>query len=217
MSISAQGVVERASAELTKRINGLGLRSSSGSSANNSSSTNNSNSSGISASSTPSGKSSVMERVTNVFCGGSASSAANGLGSSGGHRGPGGCMPPEKPSRFLPLRSGSAGKAHAALRAPRPPPPRAPMTAPPPPPPRTWSSWQDLMMDERFLAKFFYIYFAPGERRALAQGAAMLVTRDMRRRVHLAAADSNGAKVAPADIDLKCSLTSRTVDKPASE
>jgi hypothetical protein len=165
MSISAQGVVERASAELTKRINGLGLRSNSGSSSSANSA--NSNSSGMT--STPSGKSSVMERVTNVFCGGSASSAANGLGSSGGHRGPGGCMPPEKPSRFLPLRSGSAGKAHAALRAPRPPPPRAPMTAPPPPPPRTWLSWPDLLSDERFLAKFFYTYFTPGERRSLAQ------------------------------------------------
>lgn len=48
-SISAQGVVERASAELSKRINGLGLRSSKHHST----------------------KTSVMERVTNVFCGGS--------------------------------------------------------------------------------------------------------------------------------------------------
>lgn len=48
-SISAQGVVERASAELSKRINGLGLRSSKHHST----------------------KASVMERVTNVFCGGS--------------------------------------------------------------------------------------------------------------------------------------------------
>ncbi|KAJ8972989.1 hypothetical protein NQ317_019020 [Molorchus minor] len=47
-SISAQGVVERASAELSKRINGLGLRGSKHHSA----------------------KGSVMERVTNVFCGG---------------------------------------------------------------------------------------------------------------------------------------------------
>lgn len=56
-SISAQGVVERASAELSKRINGLGLRSkhhhSNGSSGG-------------------SGKTSVMERVTNVLCGGSS-------------------------------------------------------------------------------------------------------------------------------------------------
>lgn len=56
-SISAQGVVERASAELSKRINGLGLRKHHG-------------------------KGSVMERVTNVFCGNSAPMPA-----------------PEKPSR----------------------------------------------------------------------------------------------------------------------
>lgn len=50
-SISAQGVVERASAELTKRINGLGLRSKHHHSH---------------------GKTSVMERVTNALCGGSS-------------------------------------------------------------------------------------------------------------------------------------------------
>lgn len=49
-SISAQGVVERASAELSKRINGLGLRSKH-----------------------HHGKTSVMERVTNALCGGSGS------------------------------------------------------------------------------------------------------------------------------------------------
>lgn len=50
-SISAQGVVERASAELSKRINGLGLRSK--------------HHHGH-------GKTSVMERVTNALCGGSS-------------------------------------------------------------------------------------------------------------------------------------------------
>lgn len=50
-SISAQGVVERASAELSKRINGLGLRSKHHHSH---------------------GKTSVMERVTNALCGGSS-------------------------------------------------------------------------------------------------------------------------------------------------
>jgi hypothetical protein len=43
------------------------------------------------------------------------------------------------------------------------------MTAPPPPPPRTWHTWHDLMMDERYLARFFNGYFSPGDRRALAQ------------------------------------------------
>jgi len=90
MSISAQGVVERASAELTKRINGLGLRSSASSSAAAAASGGGPQS--------PSKGTSVMERVTNVFCG---SSSANGLGANGGHRGPGGYLPPppDKPSR----------------------------------------------------------------------------------------------------------------------
>ncbi|XP_017472906.1 PREDICTED: F-box/LRR-repeat protein 16 [Rhagoletis zephyria] len=75
-SISAQGVVERASAELSKRINGLGLRSKhhhgSGSNSSSSSSTQSS-----SSSSGGSGKTSVMERVTNALCGGSSSSNSN--------------------------------------------------------------------------------------------------------------------------------------------
>jgi len=92
MSISAQGVVERASAELTKRINGLGLRSSASSSAASAAASGSPHS--------PSKGASVMERVTNVFCG-SSSSSANGLGANGGHRGPGGYLPPppDKPSR----------------------------------------------------------------------------------------------------------------------
>ncbi|KAL7734870.1 hypothetical protein ACLKA6_011147 [Drosophila palustris] len=78
-SISAQGVVERASAELSKRINGLGLRSKHhhGSSSNNSgnnSNDNNSSSNSTSSASSSSGKTSVMERVTNALCGGSSSS-----------------------------------------------------------------------------------------------------------------------------------------------
>lgn len=67
-------IVERASAELSKRINGLRKHSSS----NNSSSSGSNNSSHNSTSSSVNsnsivGKTSVMERVTNVFCGGSSS------------------------------------------------------------------------------------------------------------------------------------------------
>ncbi|XP_050080434.1 F-box/LRR-repeat protein 16 [Anopheles maculipalpis] len=62
-SISAQGVVERASAELSKRINGLGLRSK--------------HHHGSSGGSKSGEKASVMERVTNVLCGGSSSSNSN--------------------------------------------------------------------------------------------------------------------------------------------
>lgn len=58
---SAQGVVERASAELTKRINGLGLRSKH-----------------------HSGKTSVMERVTNALCGGSSHNSSTGSTHPGG-------------------------------------------------------------------------------------------------------------------------------------
>ncbi|XP_067643633.1 uncharacterized protein [Eurosta solidaginis] len=81
-SISAQGVVERASAELSKRINGLGLRSkhhhgsgtntSSSSTAQTTTSSGGNNSGGGS-----SGKTSVMERVTNALCGGSSSSGSS--------------------------------------------------------------------------------------------------------------------------------------------
>lgn len=53
-------IVERASAELTKRINGLRKHGS------------NNNSSSITSSNSIVGKTSVMERVTNVLCGGSS-------------------------------------------------------------------------------------------------------------------------------------------------
>ncbi|SPP76778.1 F-box/LRR-repeat protein 16 [Drosophila guanche] len=86
-SISAQGVVERASAELSKRINGLGLRSkhhhSSGSAGSTDGASSNSSTSSTTASS---GKTSVMERVTNALCGGGNSNAnanANSNSNSG--------------------------------------------------------------------------------------------------------------------------------------
>lgn len=75
-SISAQGVVERASAELSKRINGLGLRSK--------------HHHGH-------GKTSVMERVTNVLCGGSSHNNAS-IGA------------PEKPSRIASAKQLVSGK-----------------------------------------------------------------------------------------------------------
>ncbi|KAH8300455.1 hypothetical protein KR018_006181 [Drosophila ironensis] len=81
-SISAQGVVERASAELSKRINGLGLRSKHHHSGSGSGDT----SSVPGAAATPpasSGKTSVMERVTNALCGGNSNSNT-GSGSGSG-------------------------------------------------------------------------------------------------------------------------------------
>ncbi|XP_053669740.1 F-box/LRR-repeat protein 16 [Anopheles nili] len=113
-SISAQGVVERASAELSKRINGLGLRSK------------HHHGSGGGKSGE---KASVMERVTNVLCGGSSSSSSSnannnsttgptiqtaGQSQSGGGAGSagmgGGHHAPEKPSRVSnPSGAGSGG------------------------------------------------------------------------------------------------------------
>lgn len=119
-SISAQGVVERASAELSKRINGLGLRGSKHHSA----------------------KSSVMERVTNVFCGGSNAAVAA----------------PEKPSRLLPARASKGAGANSAG------PPNQRKQRPTP----TYLNWDQLMMDEKFLTKFF-LYFSACERCVLAR------------------------------------------------
>ncbi|XP_018800993.1 PREDICTED: F-box/LRR-repeat protein 16 [Bactrocera latifrons] len=101
-SISAQGVVERASAELSKRINGLGLRSKhhhgSGSNSSTSSSTQSATSSGGS-----SGKTSVMERVTNALCGGgNSNNNSNNSNNSGANNSANNSNPavtPDKPTR----------------------------------------------------------------------------------------------------------------------
>lgn len=120
-SISAQGVVERASAELSKRINGLrssGTKHTKGG-----------------------GGGSVMERVTNVFCGGGVATAN---------------VVPEKPSRGttrgLPLRQQQ--QQQRRLQQKIQPPPHA--------------TWEQLMHDERFLCRFF-LYFNSTERCVLAQ------------------------------------------------
>lgn len=132
-SISAQGVVERASAELSKRINGLGLRGSKHHSS----------------------KSSVMERVTNVFCG--SSNNANNISSA-----------PEKPSRLLSNRinkitaattttttTTTGGSPVIVVKRPR-----LPQTL--------QLTFDQLIMDEKFLIRFF-LYFNPSERCVLAQ------------------------------------------------
>lgn len=124
--MSAQGVVERASAELSKRINGLGLRNKHHNSRN-----------GIQPGG---GKASVMERVTNVFCGGNVSS-----------------VPPDKPSRF---RSKSATGVVHPLQTPTA---IRKLHLPEHP-----HSFQDLLQDDRFLSRFF-LYFSSSERTNLAQ------------------------------------------------
>lgn len=159
-SISAQGVVERASAELSKRINGLGLRSKHHHSH---------------------GKTSVMERVTNALCGGSSHNNAS-IGA------------PEKPSRVAAsgkqIGSGklSASNSHQNtplfIRKMQPPAPNiggavgtgggaligyggnncGPLNTPN----SHITTIEQLMLDERFLGKFFQ-YFSSFERRTLAQ------------------------------------------------
>ncbi|XP_043248722.1 F-box/LRR-repeat protein 16 [Colletes gigas] len=148
-SISTQ-VIERASAELTKRINGLGLRGSKHHGG---------------------GKASVMERVTNVFCG-SGGVAYTNLQSANNAN-----ATPEKPSRSAPVSMGSMPPANnkslsnnkpRRMRISRN---RARNMAlacgdtggyvPP-------TTWEELMQDDHFLSKFF-LYFNAIETRTLAQ------------------------------------------------
>ncbi|KAH8357657.1 hypothetical protein KR200_008057 [Drosophila serrata] len=84
-SISAQGVVERASAELSKRINGLGLRSKHHHSGSGSGAAGDTATAPGTTPTPPtsSGKTSVMERVTNALCGGGNSNSNSGSGSNG--------------------------------------------------------------------------------------------------------------------------------------
>lgn len=120
MSVSAQGVVERATSELSKRINGLALRTKH--------------------------KASMMERVTNVLCGGAAPGA------------------PEKPSRLLGRRPLNGNPTTPTLARKLPLQPVPPLHI----------SWEQLLMDERFLARLFSL-FTPFERRTLAQVKRKLV------------------------------------------
>ncbi|XP_045464123.1 F-box/LRR-repeat protein 16 [Harmonia axyridis] len=124
-SMSAQGVVERASAELSKRINGLGLRRDKHST-----------------------KGSVMERVTNVFCGGGNNAAV---------------AAPEKPSRLLPTMRGSS-KVQGSLQHQN----HMAMATRRHRVQQVYLNWDQLMMDEKFLGRFF-TYFSPCERCVLAQ------------------------------------------------
>lgn len=174
-SISAQGVVERASAELSKRINGLGLRSK------------HHHSSGSSKSGE---KTSVMERVTNVLCGGSSSNNSSAQSTNAGNA-------PEKPSRISGGSTGSvsnSGKGSSSSKSQSNTPQttrkiahhhqhhtgavvnlnhhgsnmhsgKLIATAPPPP---QITTIEQLLQDERFLNRFF-LYFSSFERCTLAQ------------------------------------------------
>lgn len=164
-SISAQGVVERASAELSKRINGLGLRSK--------------HHHGH-------GKTSVMERVTNALCGGSSQSIGapekpsrmssakqlvSGKLTSSSTASAGGGSQQGTPQllRKLPMSSlnasvapnatGNGSGVSGATAANM----LIAMNAM-----SHITSMDQLLMDERFLTKFFQ-YFTSFERRTLAQ------------------------------------------------
>jgi len=168
-SISAQGVVERASAELSKRINGLGLR---GSKHHRSSSSSAATSTvGETGGHGGGGKTSVMERVTNVFCGGGNSNSVTSCGGSVGA--------PEKPSRLLSGRSSKAASSavngnsvlvtpQVARRVSASAVNQNTATAASAISLPHFLTWDQLMLDERFLSNFF-LYFTPGERRTLAQ------------------------------------------------
>lgn len=121
-----------------------------------------------------SGKSSVMERVTNVFCGGSGSVAYMNLQSANNAN-----ATPEKPSRSATqsINSVPAGNNKERLNNVTPSRTRIPRNrvkiavplasggtggyVPP-------STWEQLMQDDNFLARFF-LYFNATERRILAQ------------------------------------------------
>lgn len=139
--MTSQGVVERASAELSKRINGLTLRAANKPSLSGTGG----GSGGVGSGSTAGGATgspsraprtgtSVMERVTNVLCGGGGGSGG-GLGSGGG-----GIQYPRFRGRTTPVRNRAA-----AYRVKRP------------------VTWPELMRDEQFLNGFF-TYFSAAER-----------------------------------------------------
>ncbi|MCL4153339.1 UNVERIFIED_CONTAM: hypothetical protein GTU68_062583 [Idotea baltica] len=107
----------------------------------------------------------VMEKVANVFCGNSATSAGNTIGGRGGCKTDAGKpVPPEKPSRFLLGKVRNGGLPHS----PAPPersPARARLRQGHASKPTTWG---DLVRDEAFLARLF-LYLPAIERASLAQ------------------------------------------------
>jgi F-box and leucine-rich repeat protein 16 len=181
---SQNTIVERASAELTKRINGLRKHG-------------NSNSSSLNSSNSIVGKTSVMERVTNVLCGGSSannnsSNNNNSIGTNGSVNNTVTTMSistPEKPYRYQSKHQHSNsifsqhGKATGVVAVTLPTsnsnqstpqslrkyhPKSTPTTkrfVPAVPPILTI---EQLFLDERFL-QLFFLYFSSYERRDLAQ------------------------------------------------
>lgn len=144
--MTSQGVVERASAELSKRINGLTLRAANKQPSSSSSGGGGGTTGGAtgSPSRTPRTGTSVMERVTNVLCGGGTGGGLGSGGSSGSGSGGGGIQYPRFRGR-TPVRN-----RVAAYRIKRP------------------VTWLEMMRDEQFLNGFF-TYFSAAERVPMAR------------------------------------------------
>lgn len=154
--MTSQGVVERASAELSKRINGLTLRATNKQSSSGSGSGSGGSGGTVatgSPSRTPRTGTSVMERVTNVLCGGGGGGLSSGSGGGGGGGSGAG--------------SGSGGGGSAGIQYPRfrgRTPVRNRVAAYRIKRPVTWP---EMMRDEQFLNRFF-AYFSAAERVPLA-------------------------------------------------
>lgn len=136
--MSGQGVVERASAELSKRITGLSLR--------------------VGKQHRNVGKtSSVMERMTNVFCGtnNSNNNNCNGLQNPSTNTAQANHIPSMTATTNEKVRTRTTSKTPQQLR-------KAIYISSRP------LSWYDLMVDDEFLNKFFW-YFTPTERANLAR------------------------------------------------
>lgn len=147
--MSGQGVVERASAELSKRINGLSLRSNKHHSRN-----------------SGSGKASVMERVTNVLCGSGHSppdkpSRVRSKSATPGS-GPGGpaAATPQSVRKLIKVHQQLQQQQARVLHLPN-----HPFLQQRP----YFKSITDLFLDDKFLTDHFFVYFSAADRTNLAQ------------------------------------------------
>ncbi len=141
--MSGQGVVERASAELSKRINGLSLRV------------------GKQHRNVGSKSSSVMERMTNVFCGNSNNNSNNNNNNNNCNFSNNASNQPVINIVAAPMPAGIEKPRARGARTPQQLRKAVYITSRP-------VTWNELMMDEEFLEKFFW-YFTPTERSNLAR------------------------------------------------
>ncbi|XP_069179477.1 F-box/LRR-repeat protein 16-like isoform X1 [Procambarus clarkii] len=175
MSLTAQEVVERAGVELSKCITGLGLRSRSREREVREAPLGPGGTSGGGEGGRMGSvrRGGVMEKVANVLCGNTVASSGLVNGKTKMDK----PVPPEKPSRFLLGKVRNGGMPGPPLGSPAIPfnghqgSPR-PLRASRSPAHilrgHRYLSWDELIRDEAFLARFF-TYFSPIERTVLAQ------------------------------------------------